>query len=106
LVNILAIPYYYNRLVYYFGCGSITSSEDYVRFYVSSFKDISKTIIPFFLKYPLQKKDDFNDFCEIVKLMEIKGHLTSEGLALIQNLKWTLIKHNYKFTSLFSEAGI
>jgi len=38
--------------------------------------------------------------------MEIKGHLTSEGLALIQNLKWTLIKHNYKFTSLFSEAGI
>jgi hypothetical protein len=40
-------------------------------------------------KYPLQgaKKDDFHDFCKIVKLMEIKGHLTDEGVAQIKNIK-------------------
>jgi hypothetical protein len=78
-----------NKLVNYFGCGLITSTRDYVRFYVTSLKDISKTIIPFFEKYPLQgaKKDDFYDFCEAAKLMNNQSHLTTEGLAQIQNIK-------------------
>lgn len=78
-----------NKLVNYFGCGLITSSEDYARFYVSSIKDISKTIIPFFEKYSLQgvKLLDFNDFCMIANLMKNKSHLTTEGLAQIQNIK-------------------
>lgn len=43
-----------NSLVDYFKGGLITKSHSTNVFYVSNFKDINKTIIPFFDKYHLQ----------------------------------------------------
>ena len=66
---------------------------------VSSVKDLVKTIIPHFLKYPLvhlrndkqmlltQKGADFILFKQIVDLMENKAHLTIEGINQIINIK-------------------
>jgi hypothetical protein len=52
-----------NRLVSYFGLGSITSAKYYARPYGPGLKAISETVIPFFEKYPLQgtKRLDFED---------------------------------------------
>ena len=69
--------------------GSVSESESMAFYSVSSVKDLVKTIIPHFLKYPLltQKGADFILFKQIVDLMENKAHLTIEGINKIINIK-------------------
>ena len=78
--------------------GSVSESENMAFYSVSSVKDIVKTIIPHFLKYPplhlsigqmllTQKGADFILFKQIVDLMENKAHLTIEGINKIINIK-------------------
>ena len=79
--------------------GSVSESENMAFYSVSSVKDLVKTIIPHFLKYPLvhlrndkqmlltQKGADFILFKQIVDLMENKAHLTIEGINQIINIK-------------------
>jgi len=69
--------------------GSVSESENMAFYSVSSVKDLVKTIIPHFLKYPLltQKGADFILFKQIVDLMENKAHLTIEGINKIINIK-------------------
>ncbi|MDP3763203.1 MAG: LAGLIDADG family homing endonuclease [bacterium] len=60
------------------------------RYSVYSQKDISNTIIPFFLKYKLQsvsKSKSFKAFCKIARLVERQAHLTKEGIKKIRLLK-------------------
>ena len=60
------------------------------RYTVSSQKDISNMIIPFFLKYPLQsvsKHKSFKAFCKIAHLIEKKAHFTKRGIKKIRLLK-------------------
>ena|SRR5579872_1155837 len=59
------------------------------KYKVSNFKDIKEKIIPFFQKYPLQakKKQSFELFCTVAKMIEQKLHLTPEGIRQIQLLK-------------------
>jgi hypothetical protein len=74
-----------------FGCGNfrVESKNPAVRFDVTTFKEISDIIIPFFYKYPLQgsKRLDYEDFCKVAELMKNKAHLTQEGLDHICKIK-------------------
>jgi hypothetical protein len=73
----------------YFNCGRLYTSGEITKFIFSSFQDIKDIIIPFFKKYPLQsaKALDFADFCKVAELIEIKAHLTLEGLDKIKKIK-------------------
>ena len=60
------------------------------RYSVSSHSDILKILIPFFRRYPLQsfsKQKNFKLFCKIAKLVQLKAHLTKDGLEKIKELK-------------------
>lgn len=75
----------------FFGCGNFTVRSNKIAcdFVVSNFSDIRKIIIPFFDKYPLLgvKAQNYADFKKAVKIMEVKGHLTSSGLEEIIKIK-------------------
>jgi hypothetical protein len=80
-----------NSLIEYLGCGNTSlDNRGRIDFKVTNFSSIRDIIIPLFDKYPLQgsKNRDFSDFCEVVRLMDNKAHLTKEGLdqiRIIQN---------------------
>lgn len=84
------------------GCGSIyrLNYERYqkwmphVKYQVGSFKDIKEKIIPFFKKYPPQakKKKQFELFCKVAEMIDLKEHITEEGILKIRSLKDAL-KH-------------
>ena len=60
------------------------------RYSVSSNKEILDTIIPFFLKHPLQsvsKRESFNAFVRIARFVKRNEHLTKEGIEKIRLLK-------------------
>ena len=60
------------------------------RYTVFSKKDIINVIIPFFIKYPLQsvsKRESFEVFAKIAKLMSRGEHLTEKGIEKIRRLK-------------------
>lgn len=66
------------------------------RYTVSSFRDISGNIIPFFRKHSLQtksKQKSFMVFCRIADLVKQKSHLTPEGINKIRALKSKMNKH-------------
>lgn len=75
----------------FFGCGYYTERNNKLAgdFKVYNLEDISSKIIPFFLKYPLMgsKLLPFNDFCKAANIINEKGHLTQEGLDMLQNIK-------------------
>jgi hypothetical protein len=74
----------------YLNCGVIFKhSENAIVFRVTKFSDLTQRIIPFFSKYPIlgEKSKDFKDFCEVAGIMQEKGHLTSEGLSKICQIK-------------------
>ena len=78
-------------LINYLGCGQIEkhSKNPAVALVVTKFKDNTEKIIPLFEKYPLVgvKKLDFNDWCQISKLMTQGSNLTIDGLSLISSIK-------------------
>ena len=76
----------------YLECGGYSASAkdvDWGKFLVTTFEDITSKIVPFFDQYPLQgvKSKDFEEFKKIVRLMEERVHLTSEGLEQIRKIK-------------------
>jgi len=79
----------------FFQCGNIyinrrqdNHKENLFRFCVRSQSDLRERIIPFFLEHPLKtaKKEDFNKFVEILRLMERKKHLNKDGLQEISKI--------------------
>lgn len=64
-------------------------NKGFVIFRVSCTEDIKTHITPVFNKYPLQgpKLLDFVDWCKAAEIMKAKGHLTSEGLEQLKNIK-------------------
>jgi hypothetical protein len=78
-------------LVSYLGCGHYREviNKSACEFVVSGFSDNNTIIIPFFKKYPLQgvKALDFADFCKVADIINVKGHLTTDGLVQICNIK-------------------
>jgi LAGLIDADG endonuclease len=71
-------------------CGRVENRrEEACDFTVNSVKSFENIIIPFFLKYPLQgsKLKNFEYFNKVFDIMKVKGHLTSEGLIKIKEIK-------------------
>lgn len=82
--------------VSYFGCGNsyVISGRDMCEYTCQKFSDNLTIIVPFFKQYPLlgawlrsRKSLDFNDWCEVVSLIENKSHLTEDGLQRIKDIK-------------------
>ena len=74
----------------FFNCGRLEpAGKSSINFVVTKFSDITGNIIPFFEKYSLNgsKAKDFEDWKNIVKLMESKAHLTKEGIQKILKIK-------------------
>lgn len=78
-------------LIDYFGCGQyqVRLGKSAGDFIVSRFSDIRDKIIPFFDTYPLQgvKSLNFGDFRLAADIINVKGHLTKDGLDEISFLK-------------------
>ena len=76
----------------FFECGKISKmGAQGIQFRVSALEDL-KVIIDHFDKYPLltNKQSDFLLFKQVVKLIEEKEHLTTEGLRKIVSIKAAL----------------
>lgn len=82
----------------YFGCGAIrfSKNDQMYKYEVRSIKDLQKSIIPHFKKYPLKtsKQNDFIIFAKICELIVSSQHLNSQKLA-------DIIQQSY----LMNEAG-
>lgn len=79
------------KLVKYFGSGNVYKygGKFAVSLAIVDFTHITKTIIPFFEKYPIigVKHKDYLDWCKIHSLMVNRSHLTVEGISLIEEIK-------------------
>lgn len=79
---------------YFNGAGNIStrSNRDSANYRIRDLKSIIDIVIPHFDKYPLisQKCSDYTLFKEIIKIMENKEHLTSDGIIKIVNLSVSL----------------
>jgi hypothetical protein len=88
-----------NSFKNYLNCGDvITDSRGLSQFIVRKKSDITFNILPFFAKYPLHgsKLADYNDFCEVAKIMDSNAHLTKEGLEQIDLIKSGMNKGRLK----------
>jgi hypothetical protein len=80
------------KFIDYLGCGRIeraSTRPDIVNFSVSKFSNIKEKVIPFFQSCSLHgiKHMDYLDFVKVAKIVEVKGHLTPEGINKINSLK-------------------
>ncbi|MFA6190135.1 MAG: LAGLIDADG family homing endonuclease [Candidatus Staskawiczbacteria bacterium] len=81
----------------YFECGNVYFQKDTrlnhqncYRYEVTNRNDLEETIIPFFKRNKLNLKSkayDFKIFCEIMKRIKKKEHLTSSGLKRLYLIK-------------------
>ncbi len=81
----------------YFGCGNVYFQKDTrpnhqncYRYEVAGRDDLRKTIIPFFLKHRLQfpsKRNDFEIFRKLMKMVAAGVHLTDSGLREMRELQ-------------------
>jgi len=86
-----------------FNCGYTkldSKNLNIVYYYVTSFQDIQKNILPFFNLYPLQseKRLDYINFVNVANLMENEKHLTIEGFNEILIIKSKMNRINSKNT--------
>ena len=86
-------------MVGFFGCGKVylnrrhdNHREHLSRYYVSRFGDLRSVIVPFFEANPLRtaKRDNFVKFAEIIRLVELRRHLTVSGLIEIAEIAQTM----------------
>nr|YP_010727786.1 homing endonuclease [Leptographium wingfieldii]WDZ67423.1 homing endonuclease [Leptographium wingfieldii]WDZ67470.1 homing endonuclease [Leptographium wingfieldii]WDZ67517.1 homing endonuclease [Leptographium wingfieldii]WDZ67563.1 homing endonuclease [Leptographium wingfieldii]WDZ67609.1 homing endonuclease [Leptographium wingfieldii] len=79
------------KLISFFGIGRYHTikGRGWASYECNKFSDIVTKIIPFFNEYPVVgvKRQDFEDWSQIAKIVEAKGHLTTEGLAKIVKIK-------------------
>jgi hypothetical protein len=75
----------------YFGCGRYRLRKGGMSgdFIVGRLSDLTEKMIPFFETYPILgvKAKDFEDFKQVVKLMNSAAHLTLEGLEQIRHIQ-------------------
>ncbi len=86
-------------MVRYFGCGKVYTNRrhDNHREHLASYQvfrlaDLSETIVPFFERNPLRtaKRDNFAKFADVVRLMQLRRHLTVSGLIEIAEITQTM----------------
>src|SRR5262249_5899 len=66
--------------------------EDLFRYYVGRFADLRDTIVPFFQEHQLRtsKRQSFEKFVQVIRLMEVRKHLTISGLSEIAEIAETM----------------
>jgi len=77
-------------LISYLYCGRlVTSSDSKVQFRVEKYSDNSEKIQTFFYSHKIRgvKREDFEDWCRVAKLMQGKEHLTQKGMDKIVKIK-------------------
>ena len=76
-------------LIEFFSCGNLQRSNNACIYRVTNIPNLTEKIIPLFKKYPIcgEKSKDFLDFCKVLEMVELKKHLTSEGLEQIRIIK-------------------
>jgi hypothetical protein len=88
-----------DEMVSFFGCGKVyvnrrhdNHREDLYRYTVSKFGDLRDVIIPYFQANPLRtaKRDNFAKFATVIRLMELRRHLTVSGLIEIAEIAQTM----------------
>jgi hypothetical protein len=88
-----------HMLVKFFGVGNVYINKRYdnhkehmYRYCVRARKELVKTIIPFFDRYPLRtsKQGNFLKFAECIGLIETGAHLTRSGLIKIVEITETM----------------
>ena len=86
-------------LVKFFGVGCVYINKRYdnhkehmYRYCVRARKELGKTIIPFFERYPLRtsKQGNFLKFAECIRMIETGVHLTNSGLIRIVEIAETM----------------
>jgi hypothetical protein len=87
------------ELVRFFGCGRIYRNgrrdnhrEDLLRYNVYRFHDLRSKVVPFFRENPLRtsKRWNFQKFVRIINLMELRRHLSVEGIIEIAEITQTM----------------
>jgi hypothetical protein len=87
----------------YFGVGKIfTKKDNSISYLVTSVKEL-QVIIKHFENYPLitKKRGDFELFKLAILLLEIKEHLTTEGLNKLVSIRASM---NLGFTEILQKA--
>ena len=86
-------------LVSFFGCGKLhvnrrhdNHREDLFRYCVTRFADLRDVIVPFFQEHQLRtsKRENFDKFVKVMRLMEERRHLTVSGLIEIAEIAQTM----------------
>ncbi len=95
----------------FFGCGNIYRNrrhdnhrEDLLVYNVWNRKHLNGIIVPFFEANPLRtaKLEDFLKFRQILKMMELRMHLSRDGLCQIAEIQQTM---NHRKPSRFLESS-
>jgi hypothetical protein len=95
----------------YFGCGRINRNrrhdnhrEDLLVYTVWNRQDLLKRIVPFFEANPLRtaKRDEFEKFTQILRMIDRRLHLSREGLREIAKIQQTM---NHRKPSRFLESS-
>ena len=90
-------------LVDFFGCGKVYVNqrhdihrEQLARYCVSRFTDLQDVIVPFFQEHELRtsKRDNFEKFVEILRLMEGRKRLSLSGLSDIAEIAQSMNRQN------------
>lgn len=92
----------------FFNCGQTYSYKDYIEYRCQSFKDIDKSIIPFFHKYPILgiKSKDFEDWVKIANIIKFGVHLTPEGFNKICKIRLSMNRNRYLHTKSFRSLTV
>lgn len=75
----------------YLECGTLRGRPDGVWYFeVNNLAELVTNVIPFFKKYPFlsgKKRNDFDNFQQIVNLIRLGGHLSKDGIIRILELR-------------------
>jgi hypothetical protein len=86
-------------LIRFFGCGKVYRNsrhdnhrEDMFRYCVQRFGDLRDIVVPFFRENPLRtsKRENFEKFARIIDLMDLRRHLTVQGIIEIAEIAQTM----------------
>ena len=101
-------PLLYKLQEFFGGVGAISTSStrSVCRFAVAGTSDLIKNVLPHFLKFELagSKHSNFIIWSQILKLIQSKAHLTTEGLNQIKELKSGMFNYDGKESEQENES--
>ena len=92
------------ELIRFFGCGKVyfnrrrdNHREHLFRYNVYRLEDLRTKIIPFFNENPLRtsKRENFERFASIIELMDLRRHMSLDGIIEISEIQQTMNHRNH-----------